>query len=129
LNFNKIKFIDCLKCIINRNNISKNSNNKQKNIRDSSNTIYLRESHAILNKIETGRSSPYSHRNQNKSNNNENTIEIARGSFTLPFEKQEDFQYMSEPNNIDENQRANLGLESNTGDNCCTEFNKICLLF
>ena len=66
---------------------------------------------------------------QNKSNNNENTIEIARGSFTLPFEKQEDFQYMSETNNIDENQRANLGLESNTGDNCCTEFNKICLLF
>lgn len=70
-------------------------------------------------------------KNNNGSNSNINTIEKARGGYTLPFEKQENFQYLSEPENTDasNNQRLDLRLESNTGANCCTNIDNKCLIF
>ena len=79
--------------------------------------------------IETARSTPFLIRTQNNEGYNAKKMENVRAGYTLPFEKQEDEKYLTEPVITEANQRANLRLETNTGANCCNDFEKKCIIF
>lgn len=84
----------------------------------------------MLNNIETGRSPPNIIKTNSESNFNNSFIEKAKGGFqNLPFEKQDDYKYLSEPEITEVSQRVNLKLETNAGANCCSDFDKKCLIF
>ncbi len=74
-------------------------------------------------------SSPYLNKNESQSNLNNNYIEKSKGSQLLPFERQDDFNYSSQPENNDLNKKLHIKFESNSGSNCCTEYEKKCLIF
>ncbi len=143
----KIKFIinilACLKCIINGKNLLNNSN--KKNITNSK--IYIENqkeecnitnSNMNVNKYESTRSFPILGYNTNiekinfsDRNNLEDysNIEKVKGIFSLPFEKMEEMKFHSEPIITEYNFKENMRIETNSGANCCTGFDKKCQIF
>ena len=87
--------------------------------------------HLNLNNIETARSYP-SRINKNEMEKVKNGFQSPRNhDYNYDDEKQEadKARCISEPTLTDANQKVVVRLESHSGANCCTDFDKKCLIF